>query len=297
MIQIKRTIDLMNLTTLKKQRGVGKIVIVIGIVVLLVAIGGGYTLLGKSGVSLPGASLPLNPNCKFNDPDLCKFINNFKVLGNYSVKSTSTPKTGPKVDSLFEIAGEDKSRIVLSENSKETYNVITIGDTTYTKDFADNKWWKQVAKAEKTNSSLDIRDEFKKTETAEDKTSYKKVVKEACGSRNCFKYEVIDPANTDSTEFIWFDDREYLLRKTRSESKGGEVTEAEYSYDKVNISAPSPTKDATADQIIVPNGASIPGISKEDLNKLQKEAEEFQKTIPQNVDYNSFDTEPDDSEQ
>lgn len=282
---------------LKKQRGISKVFIIVGIVVLLVAVGGGYTLLSKAGVSLPSASLPLNPNCKFNDPDLCKFINNFKVLGSYSVKSTSTPKSGPKVDSLFEISGEDKSHIVLSENSKETYNVINIGNTTYTKDFADNKWWKQVAKAEKTDASIDIRDEFKKTETAEDKTTYKKVGKEVCGTRNCFKYEVIDPTNSNSTEFIWFDDRDYLLRKTRSEAKGGEVTEAEYTYDKVNITAPSPTKDAPANQMIVPNGTSIPGISQEDLNKLQKEAEEFQKTIPQNVDYNSFDPGPDDSEQ
>lgn len=266
-----------------KQSGIAPIAIII--VVVLVAAAGGYFLLNKGGVSIPGApGVTLNPKCKYNDPDLCKFINNFKVINNYSAKSTTADKSGKKFETTFEGVGEDKSHIVYSENSKETYNVITIGDTTYTKDYTDQKWWKQKQPKEekKLQENIDLKSEIKKTEeTPEDKTTYKKIGMEACGSRQCFKYQLIDPNNTDTTEYIWFDNSEYLLRKERSEGKDGTVTDTEINYSGVNINAPSPTKDAKPDQIILPTGGVVPGMTEEQTKELQKATEEMQKASQQ----------------
>lgn len=259
----------------RKQSGVAPIAIIVA-VVLIAAAAGGYFLINKGGggISIPGApGLTLNPNCKYNDPDLCKFINNFKITNSYSARSTITDKSGKKFETTFEGIGEDKSHIVYSENGKENYNVITIGDTTYTKDYTDQKWWKQKQpKAEKQlQENIDLKSEIKKTEeTPEDKTTYKKIGVEACGSRQCFKYQVIDPNNTDTTEYIWFDNSEYLLRKERSESKDGTVTDTEINYSGVNINAPSPTKDAKPDQVILPTGGTVPGMTEEQAKELQK---------------------------
>ncbi len=273
----------MPISTRYKQSGVAPIALIVA-VVLIAAAAGGYFLINKGGVSIPGApGLTLNPNCKQNDPDLCKFINNFKITNSYSAKSVSTDKSGTKSESTFESVGTDKSHIVLSEAGKETFNVITIGDTTYTKDYSDNKWWKQKQpKAEKQlETQSNIKDTIAQTEAPEDKTTYKKIVVEACGSRQCFKYQVIDPANTDTTDFLWFDNSEYLLRRERSESKDGSITDTELNYSGVNISAPSPTKDAAPDQIILPIGGTVPGMTEQQTQDLQKATKEMQNAAPQ----------------
>jgi hypothetical protein len=246
-----------------KQSGMAPIAIIIAVVVIIAA-AGGYFLLNKGGgvtiPSLPGG-VALNPVCKFNDADLCKFINNFKITNNFSAKSITSDKTGAKSESTFESVGTDKTHMVLAEAGKEGFNVITIGDTTYTKDYADNKWWKQVTpKVTGTPEPSNIKDIITETDTPEDKTTYKKIGMEACGSRQCFKYQIIDPTITDSTEYIWFDNSEYLLRRQRSESKDGSVIDTEMNYSGINISVPNPIKDAKPDQIIMPFGGTIPGM-------------------------------------
>lgn len=256
------------------QRGAVPIAAIIAIIVALLA--GGYFMASRSGnvPALPGGigAPALNPNCKFNDPDLCKFVNNWKEITNYTAKSVSTSKEG-KFEALTEFSGTDRFHMTTSQNGKENYNLITIGDTTYTKDYSDNKWWKQ--KQTKQAQDIKTESEFKvDTTQAEDKTTYKLIGKEACSSLQCFKYQVLDPAFKDMTEFIWFDDREYLLRKTRTESAGS-VDETEYSYDKVTINEPSPTKDAQPGESVAPAG-NVPGFSQEELKKIQ---EESQKTV------------------
>lgn len=279
------------------QKGFAPILIIIAVAV--VGAIGGYLLLGKSGKapSIPGvpSGVTLNPNCKYNDPDLCKFVNNFKEIKNFGSKSTSTEKSGGKFEATFETSGQDKTRMVYTQDGKENYNIITIADTTYTKDYSDNKWWKQKQPKEtpKPNEkTTNIQDEIAKTEQPEDKTTYKKVGMEACDSRQCFKYQIIDPANTDSTEYIWFDNKEYLMRKTRSEGKDGSVTETTVYYDNINITAPSPTKDAAPNQIITPAGG-IPGMSQQDLKDLQDSTKQMQQQMPNQPDLSQPDSSSD----
>lgn len=264
-----------------KQSGLAPIAMIIAVVVIAAA-AGGYFLLNKGGgISLPGG-VGLNPNCKYNDPDLCKFINNFKVTNSFSAKSTTTDNTGKKFDSIFESIGSDKTHIVYSEAGKESFNVITIGDVTYTKDYSDNKWWKQQQpKAEKQlETQSNIKDEIAKTEAPEDKTTYKKIGVEACGSRQCFKYQVINPDNTDTTDYLWFDNSEYLLRRERNEAKDGSVTDTEMGYTGININVPTPTKDAKPDQVILPTGGTVPGMTEQEKQDLQKATEEMKKVAP-----------------
>ncbi|MFA5932693.1 MAG: hypothetical protein WCV81_00335 [Microgenomates group bacterium] len=270
---------------MSKQAGVAPIAIIIAVVVVLLA-GGGYFLASKSGSlpsSVPGlpGGISLNPDCKHNDPDLCKFLNNANSIKDYSIKGVYTaPQV--KSESLFEISGEDKFHMVTSENGKESYNVITLGDTTYTKDYIDNKWWKQ--KATKQVEDIKNQSEFKVTTDSkpeEDKTTYKSMGKEACGSKQCFKYQQINPDMKDAVEYIWFDDKEYLVRRQRVEA-AGTVSESEFSYGKISINEPSPVKEGSSESAAFPSGIT-PGFSKEELKVIQ---EESQKTIDsQPVDY------------
>jgi hypothetical protein len=258
------------------QRGLAPIIIAVVVVVVLAAAGGGYFLLSKNGggavPAIPGVSnLSLNPNCKFNDPDLCKFVNNWKVTKDYSVKSTMSDKSGAKTESSYEMSGEEKFHMMMSTNGKEVSNMIKLGDTTYTKDYSDNKWFKQKLEklSEENETQFDFDFDEKEGKEVEDKTTYKSLGKESCGSRQCFKYQIISPEDGNSTQFIWFDDREYLMRKLRLESPDG-VSESEFSYDKVNISEPSPIKEVAPGQPIMPGAGIMEGMNEEDKKLYEK---------------------------
>jgi len=219
---------------------------------------------------------PLSSNCRFNDKDLCRFMNNFKGLENMSV-SSSTMVNGKKTESTMEIQGTDKSHITTTVDGKEESNYISISNTTYMKDYSDNKWWKTTTDVKNNEGgNIDWKAEFEKSvNDSQDKTTYKKISKEACGKLTCLKYQVIDPNNTEVTQYMWFDTKEYLLRKTRDEAKGV-VTEATFSYDKENIQEPSPVKELKEEDAYkaflddAASGASgSQGLTPEQLQQLQ----------------------------
>lgn len=263
----------------EKKKSKGPLIIILAAVLVVILGAVGFFFLKDSIFPAKGLTgQALNANCKLNDKDLCKFMSNFKGLENMSAKSVTTID-GKKTETTMDIQGTDKSHITTTADGKEESNYISIGNTTYMKDYSDNKWWKSTVDTKDTAGSekTDWKAEFEKSvNDSADKTTYKKIGKEACGSLTCFKYQVIDPQNTESTEYIWFDTKNYSLRKTRSEAKGT-VTETTFNYDGVNITEPSPTKDMTnpadAYQSLLNSsaagGAALEGLTPEQIQQLQ----------------------------
>jgi hypothetical protein len=143
------------------------------------------------------------------------------------------------------------------------YEVISIGDTTYTK--AGDTWWKQTSKpAEQEVAKVE---DFKPQEPDESKPEteqpkYEKQGKEACGDLQCFKYKVVDPSSPNTNEFIWFDDKDYLIRKQTTATAEGTATEITYTYSNISVSEPSPVKELAPNQYIMPGQTepvTIPG--------------------------------------
>lgn len=225
-----------------------KLFIGIGVVVILVLGVGGYLFTkNKKGASADLAmevSSQSGP-CKYDDKDLCKFITSWKNNKYYTVTSNGTAE-GKSYATVFKSAGDDRTELVMSEGETESYHVITIGNTTYTKDYSDGKWFKSVA-ADSVSQELESDFDFdEKAEKTEDTTTYKKIGTEACGKLTCFKYQVIMPENTETTEYIYFDNKQYQLRKMRSEAKDGPVSESTFDYSKISIDEPSPTKEGSS---------------------------------------------------
>ncbi len=244
---------------MKRQRGFATIIVVVVAALAVAAIG--YVLLARTGAvpSVPGlAGVTLNDKCKYNDKDLCKFLNNFKGSSNYTVVGATTAKDGQKSSYTFKLSGDDKFQNTLSTNGKESYSTIVIGDTTYTKDYSDNKWVKTTATKDDKAVKDDVTFNDNVDETPakpEDEVKYTKIGTETCGKLTCFKYQVIT-SGADDTEYLWFDNKDYLLRKTEI-SFDGSVTTSDYNYDKVSITAPSPTKDPVAASGAAPTQAEI----------------------------------------
>jgi outer membrane lipoprotein-sorting protein len=186
---------------------------------------------------------------KLNDKDLCKFYSGWKMSKQYRMISSD-----PGGDEMTFEADRDKSRIIVS--GKSTYEIITVGDATYTK--AGDVWYKQLSnRPNHSVSSDEYKVEFDEpvddVEQAKNefKTAYKRLGKEACGNLQCFKYELIDPENTDTQQFIWFDDKDYQLRRARTVTPDGTSNQT-FEYDNVSIKVPAPVKELAPDQMIMP---------------------------------------------
>lgn len=270
--------------------------LIIGAALAVLLVGGGALMMSQKGgdgtQSTLGGSVAklLNAECRYNDPELCKFMNNWSMPQEYSMHSTMTSKSGPTIEFASQMDGED-THTVMKDNGKITQETITLAGVDYVKDLSDNTWWKIAREEtspqeEKDDTVVSIDQDFsEKMAEVEDKTTYVRLGTEACGTLTCYKYEIVDPANTMTKEFIWFDDKDYLMRKMRSEEQGGEmaVSEIETTYGNVSIVAPSPVKEGT---MLDAYGASA-GMSKAEIaemKKMQADAEkanaEYLKNMP-----------------
>lgn len=296
----------------KNSKGFSPIILIL---VVLLVLGGGYFFLSKSGtVNLPGTSNLIQRATEkdfefVKDPLVKKHFVAQANQGSFRTKNISSGRGEDVSVSEVEIKGENFNYglITQDKSGKEKTHLIVIGDTTYVKDYKDNKWWKQVAKKEEVKDEKeqeakpqDFKEEFSKKKDVE----YKQLGTELCDSFTCYKYQEIDPENKEGKRTFWFDNQNYLLRK--EEYTFGEfTTTVAYSYDNISIDAPSETKD-------VPEGKNIYeylyyeylygdlGIqsapSSQEMKNAQQELQKFQQqtqitdipqdtSLPQDVDY------------
>lgn len=228
-------------------------------VVVIAAIGGiGYVVMSKqkakdSGTTATSQSAVSDKvvadacNKHLNDKDFCKFASYWKGLDNYKSTLTSTSAEGTSTIYL-ESESSDKSSMSTKLDGKETSAFITIGKTFYTKDLADGSWTSYTNDT-KATEIVDVKEDIKINDFSSDTTAdsnikYKKIGKEACGKLTCFKYHITDSADTKTEQFIWFDTKDFQLRRWLSKSAEGS-TDMTISYDKVKITAPSPVKTSS----------------------------------------------------
>lgn len=256
-------------------------IIIVAAVVLLGA-GGFYFFSQKTGVSIPGLKPAFNPNCVYNDPELCKYINNYvNMPKNFTI--TSTGNLGGTSSEFVYIINGENFQMIGKQGGKEISNMISIGDTTYTLDYTDNQWWKYTPAAEEGTSQLDdIKSEFEfDAEKLQDTTKYTFVGEETCGDLNCFKYEITMTEEPGSTKtFIFFDDRDYLTRKMRIEDADGTASESVYTYETTSVSEPSPVKEGTPYGGAAPPGAGAGAASGYSDEQIQQMIQQYQQEMP-----------------
>lgn len=246
-------------STLKNQRGIAHIGIILAVVVLVVAgFVGWWVWKNNDDSSTLDKSVRdaiKNAKCDYDDKDLCKFFTGWKAQDSYEFKATAT-QNGKESTTTVRTQGDDKFSMKLE--GELAYEIIQIDNVLYTK-ASDGTWWKQTLPATDANAYKEDSDvDFAEPDSgvAGQKISYKKIGKEKCGDLTCFKYQVVDPADAKTTTYIWFDDKDYQLRRMQTTSETM-TYDATYSYNKVSISEPSPVKELGANQYLVP-GQSEP---------------------------------------
>lgn len=195
-----------------------------------------------------GSEKDFKADCQLQDQNLCQFVKNADKKSNYKIHSITVFADGNQVESFLEYSGQDYSYIG-KDNGKEV-RVIKINDTIYTQDL-DGKWFKTKNNRNLQNQEIPGRFQFSLkevntgTKSAVTQRAFKFLGKEPCVTLNCFKYQMINLEKSDEENYIWFDDKEYLIRRQLTKQENGSVFDVEYSYEPVNISVPGPIKTDT----------------------------------------------------
>lgn len=247
------------------QRGIIHILEIVIIAVIIIAIGVFIWWRMSGSKNSPTANAPTaqqiiaDAACQnaVHDADLCKFFTSFKDQKYSTVTSTSTAADGTKSTSRYQSSG---SNYHMTLSGSTNYETISIGQDIYIK--GGDTWWKQTipqTDISKYNLSTDSNVNFTEptTNATTPEPTYKKIGTEACGNLTCFKYQIVDPANPGDTQYVWFDNSSYQLRRMRMQSSDGSSTDSTFDYSKVTISAPSPVQTLGPNQFIAP-GQSQP---------------------------------------
>ncbi|MGH7157826.1 MAG: hypothetical protein ACREGD_01985 [Candidatus Saccharimonadales bacterium] len=231
---------------LANQRGVGHVGVIVAIVVILAAGGVGWWVWQNQSKS-PQQEAIRNAVCDYDDKDICKFFAAWKVTDSYSVEAVTEVAGSDPSTLLFEVEG-DKIHVLLAGALK--YETITIGNMLYTK--SGDVWYKQTLSEEETERYQASVDTDFAEPTEGGAITYVKAGTEDCGDLKCYKYEVVDSGAPEIKQYLWFDTKDYQLRRLQIVESGGTTTNMTVSYKKVKISEPSPVEE-------LGEGQSVPG--------------------------------------
>ena len=226
---------------LKQLSSKAKLVLLAAVVV----VGGGIYIATKDkGAVSVNKELQSKCSTQVNDETFCKFAGAFGNAGDFKVSVNSNDQSGA---SVIELASDSKgnSSMVVKQDGQEQGSVVVFNGVTYLKDSTDGQWFKFSSTDANKPEVLDLKKEFAKGDFKGDAgqtLQYKNVGTEACGNLTCFKYQVIDPNKPNEEGFLWFDNKDYLLRRVTAKNDGS-TTDMNLTYTKVSISEPSPTKD------------------------------------------------------
>lgn len=222
------------------------LVIIVAVVLIIIGIG----IFGSSGNdSKTTTAVTINKavqtKClsEVNDVRFCKFVGTFAGVGSYSAVMTST-SNGVNTSAQVSIAANGNGSMMVKEGTATSNRIVVYGGYTYILDTTDNQWLSYAPGDSSAPSLLDIKKsmaegDFKNSSGQVEQYVYKGT--EVVYGTNCFKYQIVDPAQPDQVGYIWFDTGNYLLRKLSSKDATTDMTMT-FSYGSVTITKPTPVK-------------------------------------------------------
>ncbi len=232
----------------KNQSGIAHLMIIIGLVVIAVIAAVAWKV-SSSKSTTTVASKAVQSACEkeINDKNFCKFAASFTLNTSYEATITTVDTAGATSSMTMQSDTKNNSSIVSRADGKETAAYVSLDGDTYFKDESTGSWTKIAGDKTKptvTSPTSDIKIDTTDL-TAKNTTTYKYLSKEKCGSLNCFKYQIVDTAATGTTQYIWFDDKNYQMQRWYSKDANGS-TDMSFTYKSIKISAPSPVSDTSA---------------------------------------------------
>lgn len=240
------------------ERGVGSIVI-IGIAVVVLAIAGVtvWKLSSKKTTSSTASTtattksvstVAVSSSClkAFHDSSLCAFANHTNISSQqYVATGTATSSSGTKSTFTVENDGKGNTDVAYGSNGKQISS-ISLDGVTYVQSAPGSTWLGYAgtglgAASSVPNPTSGFNVNF--TSSTPAGVSVTKVGTAACGKLSCNEYKVVDSATPTTTEYVYFDTQDYLLRQwTSNDTSTGVAVDLTFTYQPVTIAKPSPVQ-------------------------------------------------------
>lgn len=217
----------------------------LGILVIGFAV---YTAVSRVQDRQRRASLPVAEACieLVGDTELCHFAAASVTAGDKPYTSVATEVTNTGGTIMTTIKSENPNRLssVTQADGQEIEAFVLLEADSYVRDYKDGGIWAHYHdEAYEPSEPITAYDFSSSTspDVAEFRDQYEQVGQEPCGEYTCLKY-AIQFEEGGSQTFIWFDTTEFLLRRHQLTDEAGTQT-TNYTYDPVDLTAPSPTKE------------------------------------------------------
>ena len=235
------------------QSGLAHLGLIVVAVVLVAAAGAAVWRVSSSNKNSSGSKVVVNKqvedacNKAISDTNLCKFAASFNANAAYKATATTT---GGSANGTLTIETDGKGNTSLSGTTAgQSLDTITLGNSTYIKDETNGTWLKYTTDTTNSASSSNPADNVKldaNNITNNGTITYKNLGTEACGSLTCYKYQVIDKSQTGTTQYMWFDTKNYQMQKYEVSSASTGTMDMAFTYQGINIATPSPVQDASS---------------------------------------------------
>lgn len=232
------------------QRGFAHLglIVLVAVVVAVAGVAFWKVSSNKDSSTTTAASKAAQSACEksINDKDFCKFASHTDIVKAVYVATAKSVTSDGTSTMTIKADGKNNSDMTITQDGVDISRFISLDGATYTKTPDSDTWIKYPAASsatpQDTNPTSDIKVDYNNI-TENNTLSYKNLGKEACEKLTCLKYQIVDTTSADTTQYIWFDTKDYLLRRWSSSDSSGS-NDMTFTYpSSVTISTPSPVKD------------------------------------------------------
>ena len=217
-----------------------------------------------SGSPLGGGAKPGEEVRVTEDNRLKRFAESFSKVKGYHM--TMSDETGKETGSMT-FQAPDKTHIV-SQTPQGISEIVGTEEATYIKNPGKDSWLK-IPKEEGEEKTMDMRFNLEDLEIAETAGRVVYIGEKPCGSLTCYVYQWEDE---NSQSKMWFDKREFLLRRTEVTGVDGqEKMIMEYDYKNVTVTVPT----ENIEQFTMPTFEEGEMPSAEDVEQMQEFSEQM----------------------
>lgn len=185
--------------------------------------------------SLPGSCLS-----KYNDGRLCQFAAHYTPINKLAFKADVHVTSPQGTPSALTYSSDGKGNTsVVGTSEGQQLSVIILNNATYIRT-SGSGWIEYPAGAANTPAETDPTANMD-IGVGTAGLSFQYLDTMSCGNLTCYKYQVTNHALPGTTQYIWFDTENYMLRQWSYQGGTGDTTMT-ITYQPVSISAPAPVQ-------------------------------------------------------
>lgn len=225
----------MDYASEKKQKPLS-VIILTCIVLLIVMMIGIYMI---KGTTTPPQKTAMIKSCLYDAP-ICSFLAKLKSPNEfYNGPITATISVSDaknqKGEVMLQADTKNNVYITSTQSGKPQTELLTIGALLYKKDA--NGVWKKQTNIDNNEIAQFRQKAVQQVNKSGENITYTAMGEEPCGNLVCLKYAVSQPSQI-AKDIIYFDTKDYVLRKFVSEEPNGNTTVTTFAYTPLTITPP-----------------------------------------------------------